>query len=307
MSHSQRKGFAFGAKRRRGGQSVTLFVLYFIATALLVLSRVGHETIDEARTALSDWSVPALEMLTMPAHGIRYGVARARTTIDLLDEVARLRAENQRLKSWEWRAKMLNQRVDQLRTLLNVVEEPALEFASGRVIADGRGPFMRSVLINVGRSQGVKAGYAVINSEGLVGRLVSVGGAASRVLLLTDLKSRVPVYVGEGRIRAVLAGDNSAAPRLDFLPEGAKIGAGDDVYSSGHDGLLPRGLRVGTIVGEGADYRVRTAADLNRFEFVSVLFFDAPALMTANGIDEEGKPVAADTVKPTRPVVSAAP
>ncbi len=286
---------------------MTWFVLYFVATVLLVLSRIGHETVEEVRTALSDWSVPALEMLSMPAEGIRYGVDRARTTIDLLDEVARLRAENQRLKSWEWRAKMLNQRVDQLRSLLNVIEEPALEFASGRVIADGRGPFMRSVLINVGRAQGVKAGYAVINAEGLVGRLVSVGAAASRVLLLTDIKSRVPVYVGEGRIRAVLSGDNSGSPWLDFAPEGAEIRVGDDVYSSGHDGLLPRGLRIGTVSSAGSDYRVHPAADLSRFEHVSVLFFDAPALMTATGLDEEGKPVAADLPPPSRPVVSAAP
>jgi rod shape-determining protein MreC len=251
--------------------------------------------------------VPALEILSMPATEIRHGVERARTTIDLLDEVARLRAENQRLKSWEWRAKMLDQRMRQMQRLLNVVDEPALEFVSGRVIADGRGPFMRSVLINVGRPQGVRSGYAVIGADGLLGRVLSSGDAASRVLLLNDLKSRIPVFVGETRIRALLVGDNSAWPRLEFLPEGADVRTGDDVYTSGHDGLLPRGLRVGAVFGAKGALRVRTSADLSRFEQVSVLFFDASSRLAVKGSDGDETAASAGSDRLPRPVVSATP
>jgi rod shape-determining protein MreC len=303
----RRDAFGFRNARSSGRHGAALFALYFVATALLALSRIGHEKIDEARSALADWSVPALEILSMPATEIRHGVERARTTIDLLDEVARLRAENQRLKSWEWRAKMLDQRMRQMQRLLNVVDEPALEFVSGRVIADGRGPFMRSVLINVGRPQGVRSGYAVIGADGLLGRVLSSGDAASRVLLLNDLKSRIPVFVGETRIRALLVGDNSAWPRLEFLPEGADVRTGDDVYTSGHDGLLPRGLRVGAVFGAKGALRVRTSADLSRFEQVSVLFFDASSRLAVKGSDGDETAASAGSDRLPRPVVSATP
>src|SRR5690606_34194086 len=115
------------------------------------------------------------------------------------------------------------------------------------VIADTRGPFVRSVLVNAGAAQGVKTGYAAVNGDGLVGRTILVGEQASRVILLNDLNSRTPVLVGPSAVRAVLAGDNSAEPLLEFVPEGAGLFVGDEVVTSGDEGLLPRGLRIGVV------------------------------------------------------------
>ena len=72
---------------------------------------------------------------------------------------------------------------------------------------------------------------------------------SSRVLLLNDLNSRIPVLVGPAGVRALASGDNSAELKLEFLPDGASPHAGDEVYTSGSDGVLPRGLRVGVVTG----------------------------------------------------------
>jgi rod shape-determining protein MreC len=146
------------------------------------------------------------------------------------------------------------------------------------VIADARGPFLRSALINLGRDNGVRVGYAVINGDGLVGRTIDAGGSVSRVLLLNDLSSQVPVLVGHGGVRGLASGDSSAELRLEFLPDGAALHPGDEVFTSGSDGVLPRGLRVGVVAGSPGAYRVRPHADLSALDAVSVLFFDAPAL-----------------------------
>ena len=96
-----------------------------------------------------------------------------------------------------------------------------MHFVTGSVIADARGPFLRSALINLGRDNGVRVGYAVIDGDGLIGRIVDAGTSVARVLLLNDLNSRIPVLVGPAGIRALVSGDNSAELKLDFLPDGA--------------------------------------------------------------------------------------
>jgi rod shape-determining protein MreC len=254
------------------------FGLYFLCAVLLVLSRIGHGAIAEARDGLVDLSAPLLEAASFPAVEARRAMDRVRLYLAAFDEVDRLKEENEQLKQWEWRTKLLEREVANLRSLLNAVEEPALVYATGRVIADARGPFVRSALINLGRNDGVRIGYAVINGDGLVGRTVDAGDSVARVLLLNDLNSRIPVLVGPASVRGLAVGDNSTDLQLEFIPAGTPVYPGDEVYTSGSDGVLPRGLRVGVVAGAPGDYKVRPDADLNSLDAVSVLFFDTPAL-----------------------------
>ena len=258
------------------------FGLYFLCAVLLVLSRIGHGVIADTRDGLVDLTAPLLEAASFPAIEARRTMERMRSYAAAFDEIDRLKEENDELKQWEWRTKLLERKVTHLRALLNAVEEPGLAYATGRVIADARGPFVRSALINLGRQDGLRIGYAVINGDGLVGRTVDAGGSVARVLLLNDLNSRIPVLVGPAGVRGLASGDNSAELQLDFLPDGAALYAGDEVYTSGSDGTLPRGLRIGVVAGSPGAYKVRPYAELNALHAVSVLFFDPPALTRAN-------------------------
>jgi rod shape-determining protein MreC len=235
-----------------------------------------------ARDDFVDLSAPLLEAASAPVILARHGLERARSYAGAFAEIDRLKEENEELKQWEWRAKSLERKVTHLRSLLNAVDEPALHYITGSVIADARGPFLRSALINLGRDNGVRIGYAVINGDGLIGRTVDAGASVTRVLLLNDLNSRIPVLVGPVGVRALASGDNSADLRLDFLPDGAQLYPGDEVYTSGSDGVLPRGLRVGAVMGSSGAYKVRPGAELNSLDVVSVLFFDTPALTTTD-------------------------
>ena len=256
------------------------FALFFIAFVLLILSRLDNDVVSDARGQISDWAAPVLEWASLPAVYARRGWEIGNTYLTLHEELDRLKQENERLRQWEWRARQMDSRLGHMRALLNAVDEQALDNATGRVIADARGPFVRSMLVNVGRRNGVKVGYAVINGDGLVGRTVHVGDTASRVILLNDLNSRIPVLVGPSAVRAVLAGNNTDAPRLEFLPDSSEVFEDDEVYTSGHAGMLPRGLRIGVVASDQTKgYQVRPYATLSELEFVSVLFFDSPLVM----------------------------
>ena len=255
------------------------FALIFVCIVFLVLSRIGHTALTEVSDSFLDLTAPALQATSAPVIMARPGVARVKSYVGSFSEIDRLKEENAELKQWEWRAKLAERKVVQLRALLNAADEPALHFATGNVIADGRGPFLQSALINLGRDQGVRIGYAVINGDGLIGRTVDAGDSFARILLVNDRSSRVPVLAGQAGVRGIASGDNSAELTLDFIPDGAVLHEGDEVYTSGSDGVLPRGLRVGMVTGSPGAYRVRTHADLGALDAVSVLFFDTPELV----------------------------
>jgi rod shape-determining protein MreC len=156
--------------------------------------------------------------------------------------------------------------------MLNFVPERGASFAAARVIGDSGGVFVRSVLINGGMVDGIQKGDAVVNGDGLIGRVAESGRRSGRVLLLSDLNSRIPVVGEKSRVRAILAGDNSPLPRLDFLPPNPGLNVGDRIVTSGHGGVFPAGLPIGRITSIGdSDIRVEPFADFYRLEYVRII------------------------------------
>jgi len=221
---------------------------------------------------------PVLGTLLIPLEPLRWVKRQAKEQWQLSETLLKLRQENIKLRNWQWRALELQRKVDTLNGLARVVEEADTQFVTARVMANSSGAFVRSVLINAGRQQNVRLGYPVVNGDGLAGRIVDAGDSAARVLLLTDLNSRVPVRVGKAGTRAILVGDNGSKPRLDYLPANAKISPGDTVATSGAGGLFPSGLRVGMVVKDSRGIRVRPTSDLDQLEYLSVLFYASPRL-----------------------------
>jgi rod shape-determining protein MreC len=155
--------------------------------------------------------------------------------------------------------------------------DPGINYVSGRVVSDNGGPFVDTVIVNVGRDQGAKSGDAVIDTDGLIGRIVSTGERAARVLLLTDLNSRMPVVIEPGHYKAVLAGDNTKWPRLDYLLASSSAAPGDRVVTSGDGGLIPPGLPVGLVIKTSDGIlRVQSFANRERLDFVRVLKYAFP-------------------------------
>jgi rod shape-determining protein MreC len=253
-------------------------LLLFVAVSLMLLSRLNHSALANIRWRVAEWMSPVLQAAMVPLAPLKTMGRQIATQVDMAEEVNRLRLDNQKLSNWEWRARELERKLADLEGLSKVVDEPKIEFITSRVIADSSGAFVRSVVINAGREKKVRPGYPVINGDGLVGRVVETGKNSARVLLPTDLNSRIPVAVGGKSVRAILAGDNGSEPRLIYLPPGTAVAIGDEVATSGVGGLFPRGLRIGTVAGDLSNPRVKLRADLDQLEYLSVLFFDNPAL-----------------------------
>jgi rod shape-determining protein MreC len=268
-------------------RSGMLLTLMFFSICLLVLSRLEHRAVLGVRAWTSEKLAPVLEAASVPAAAVTRLRQRVAMYMDLFVELDRLKLENQKLKQYVWRVQMMEAEVERYRGLLKGVREPNLDFVTARVIADSSGVFVRSVLINAGGNERVRDGHAVINGDGLVGRIVTSGETVARVLLLTDLNSRIPVMIGSLGARGVLHGDNGPRPALEHLSADSKIAAGDTVFTSGQDGVLPKGLKIGVVAVDGPTFVVEPFAGFEGLEYVSVLLFDGPSGTPDSTVPEE--------------------
>ncbi len=268
--------FMRGDQRARGRRLRPLILLLmFVSAALMLLSKLDHSMLGDLRWQVASWMTPVFQTAMVPLTPIREAGRTIGTQVGVQDELAHLKKENQRLGSWEWRARQLEAKVANLEAIARTIPAQKLDFVTSRVIADSSGAFVHNVIIDAGSENKVKSGYPVVNGDGLVGRIVETGPHSARVLLATDLNSRIPVVVGPNAVRAILAGDNSAEPRLVYVPDGAKIGPGDEVSTSGSGGLFPSGLRLGAVADNARQSRsVKLRANLDRLDYVSVLFYD---------------------------------
>jgi rod shape-determining protein MreC len=271
--------FRFAAPVRVAAYRVAFFALFTAAFSLMLLSKAEVLIVERARTFAMDLLTPVFSAVSEPARMINSGTAEVHNLLYLHQENVRMREEIARLQQWQSVARRLDDENQGLRALLNYAPEPSWRSITTRAIADAGGAFVRNMLVEAGTEQGVSKGAAAVTGEGLIGRVVEVGARASRVLLITDLNSRIPVMIESSRDRAVLAGDNTVMPKLLYLSQDSHVNVGDRVVTSAQGGALPPGLPVGIIASVGErGIQVQTFADWTRIEFVRLIDYHLPSL-----------------------------
>ncbi|HRE62078.1 MAG TPA: rod shape-determining protein MreC [Micropepsaceae bacterium] len=288
MNDRRRRGGGFRAPVELLSHRVALVLLSLVAAGFLLLGRADSALFEGVRKWFSDTSAPVLEALATPLRWAEEQVNAFTDIFTVYEENERLREENARLLEWKNAALEMEARIKRYEALLNMQIAPESSFVTAEVIGDTRGPFVRALIVNAGITDGVTKGQAVIDANGLIGRVVEAGNSSSRVLLLTDLSSRIPVVIEPYGVRAILAGDNSEYPRIEFLPPGVTLSTGDRIVTSGDGGVFPPGIAVGvaSVGDDPGDVRVimySTGANAQLVRIIDYNFptgVDAPALVS---------------------------
>lgn len=257
--------------------AVALAVAAVTVVAILVSDRretFRSEAYGAMRHATDVVLTPAGEALAAPVRWTGDGIEAIRGYFFAASENRRLKTELKEMRQWRDAALALRNENARFRTLLGLQTDPPVPMVAARVVTDSRGPFANTRIANVGAEKGVVSGNPVMSENGLVGRIIGVANGASRILLLTDTASKVPVMIHRTNARSILTGDGGANPRLEYLRGREPVREGDWVMTSGDGGVLPRGLPVGTAVkGLDGRWRVVLSADKAPIDFVRVLLF----------------------------------
>jgi rod shape-determining protein MreC len=247
-------------------------ILVFALLGIFLVWRIDSPRVERFRLVVIDRVVPSFDWAMAPLTGMANLISDFQSYQQLAAQNGDLRRELQQMKAWKEAALQLEQENAKLLGLNNVRLDPELTYITGVVLTDSGSPFRQSVLLNVGARDGLVDGWPTMDGIGLVGRISGVGEKTARVILLTDTSSRIPITIQPSGQRAILGGDNTLNPPIEFLENADLVRPGDRVVTSGDGGVFPADLLVGQVaLGNDRRLRVRLSADYERLEFLRVL------------------------------------
>lgn len=253
---------------------LSLVLLLAAAFFILALQLAKRDRLEVIRGHVVAVLSPVLEVLGLPvdyAHGL---AEELQQWVSLYDENALLKAENARLNSLEADVRILRAENRYLRKVLNVVPEPMERSLTARVIGDASGVYNHSLLINAGLEEGVVGGMVALSNRGVVGRVVSVEDHSARVLLMTDINSRIPAITEFSRERGIITGANGDLVKMNYLPEDSRVKIGEQILTSGDGVFFPVGMGIGMVENiVDNEVWVRPFYDKQRLEYVVLVKF----------------------------------
>ena len=256
---------------RQALAKLTLPVLIVATFGLMLLGKADAVLAERARMVLADSLAPIYAAIAGPLGIVRGTVATAAGLWDVSAENARLREENEQLRRWQSIALALDAENARLKADLHWVPDPAPSYVTARVVADAGGIYAKAVLLSVGPNHGIRKGEIALDERGLVGRVTEVGARTARVLLITDMNSRVPVVLENSGAHAIVIGTNGPRPRVVYWPEGSMPQEGERVVTSTEASAFPANLPVGAVHYSAAKVpEVVPAAMLDRLEVVRI-------------------------------------
>lgn len=292
-----------------------LLVWFGLSCVLALLSMAAPEFGRTLRGGVLGVLAPFVDVVQTPMRVAAGGAEKIADLGAMQKELERLRSENTKLESWYHTAQRLQAENEQLRESAKRIDDPKASFVTARVVMDQDQAYLRTALIAAGRANGVTPGQAVLDGDALIGRVLEVSDHVARLLLVTDVSSRIPVMVEKTGQRAILAGTNHNTPELRYVPEDALIANGDRVVTSGHGGVFPPYLPVGVVKRDEKTktYKVILFSDLGALDLVRIVNYrlkidlpvprrerTAPAVMTdlEGNKDDEEKPAKPQTDEP---------
>ena len=251
-------------------QRFSLFVLIVISIILIFIDTIETKPFNYLRFIVKDTIYRGSVIISSPSRGFKNAVNTAQDHINLFSEYNRLKEENAQLKDQIYDPNFLIFENKQLRKLLDEQIASSINLVSSRVMLDKKSPYLNSFVISGGSNRKIKKGMAVLDGKHFIGRIVDVNFFSSRILLVSDLNSKIPVVVEPTGYHAILSGTGKAKPILEFLPENHTVQSGNKVYTSGKEGIFSPGIPIGEVSMDNEKILVSLFSDLSQITFVNI-------------------------------------
>ncbi|MDC0248009.1 rod shape-determining protein MreC [Pelagibacteraceae bacterium] len=251
-------------------QKFSLVALIFLSIIFLFLEVLDWKIINQIRSLTKDTIYRGSLVVSYPTKGFSELVNLGDQHINLYKNYNQLKEDNDKLKNDISRNKFLELENAQLRKLIDEKSTLSSNDKFARVMLDVKSPYVNSFVINVGGNQNIKNGMAVLHGKNFIGRIVDVNYFSSRVLLVSDLNSKIAVVVEPSGSHAILSGHGENFPTLEYLGKNSNVKDGDKVYTSGKEGIFSPGMPIGEVKIENNIVKTSLLTDLSQVTFVNI-------------------------------------
>ena len=255
--------------KRGTKQRFSLFVLLFSSIFLIVLGKFNFTAINYLKITINEVVYRTSFVASIPEKYITYSYRAIEKHIKLYKDYNFQKEELEKLKSEKYEVKFLEAENKRLKKVLNDINYSS-ELVIAKVIIDKQSPFLRSIIINKGSKNNIKKGMSVLSDSYLIGKVVEVNYMTSRVLLLSDLNSKIPVTIEPGSIQSILSGDGGNSGNIQYTKDNLPIADGSIIYTSGTGGLLKSGIPIGKIEQNENQNSVNFFIDFSQLRYVKV-------------------------------------
>tara|TARA_Y100000590_G_scaffold468905_1_gene653757 strand:- start:4472 stop:5320 length:849 start_codon:yes stop_codon:yes gene_type:complete len=251
-------------------QKFSLFALVIVSIILIFVETIETKPLNVIRSIIKDTIYRGSLVVSVPTKTFRSFSDYIQEHINLYSNYSQLKHENTKLKNNISESDFLKLENTQLRKLIEEQVDSTSNFVSARVMIDKKSPYLNSFILNIGNNKGIKNGMAVLDGQNFIGRIVDVNFFSSRVLLVSDLNSKISIITEPSASHAILSGHGTEDPTLEYLPENHQIQHGDKIYTSGKEGIFSPGIPIGEVKIEKKAVKVLLFSDPNQITFVNV-------------------------------------
>ena len=257
--------------KKKDKQKFSLLTLLFLSIFVIILSNYNFKVIQFIKIGINEITYRASFLISAPENKIENINSQIKDHLEIYDNYKNLESELETLKKKELINNFLIMENEKLRELIN--ESINSNEILAKVLIDKESPFLKSIILNKGSKDKLQIGMAVADGVYLVGKIIEVNYTNSRVLLLSDLNSKIPVVLEPIGMQAVVSGTGGDVGEIQYTKEeyGAQIKNKKIIaYTSGQGGLFKPGLPVGKISKDNIN-EINFFSDFKQLEYVKVI------------------------------------
>lgn len=258
-------------------QRFSLIALIFFSIFIIVLGKYNFKGINFLKLSLKELVYRTTFIVSVPENFVISSYQTIRDHFYLYSTYENLKKDYESLKATKLNTDFLKSENKALKSKINDVSTQSSELLA-KVIIDKKSPFLRSVIVNRGSKDNVILGMAVLDEKFLVGKVVEVNYSTSRVLLLSDLNSKIPVSIEPNGVQSILSGSGSSFGEIQYIKENYELENDSEIFTSGSGGIFRSGIPIGkTIADEDIGFdtiKVKFHSDFSQLRLVKIVSFE---------------------------------
>ena len=262
--------------KRGNQQRFSLIALILFSIIIIVLGKYNFKGVNFLKLSIKEIVYRTTFIVSVPENFVISSYQKINDHFSLYSNYKNLKKDYESLKATKLNTDFLKSENEALKSKINDVSTQSSELLA-KVIIDKKSPFLRSVIVNRGSKDNVILGMAVLDEKFLVGKVVEVNYSTSRVLLLSDLNSKIPVSIEPKGVQSILSGSGSNFGEIQYIKEDYELDSDFEIFTSGSGGIFRSGIPIGKTIlnaGSGLDtIKVKFHSDFSQLRLVKIVSF----------------------------------
>ena len=261
--------------KKENKQRFSLIFLIFFSIIFLTLGKLNFKAIDYVKISIREIVYRSSFLVSIPENYFKKTYQTVQSHFTIYNDYFEIKSEIKELKAQKTVDKFI---VEENKRLKKIIDDYVAESDEivAKIIIDKNSPFLRSLIVNKGSKNNIKLGMAVLDGYYLVGKVVEVNYLTSRILLLSDLNSKIPIIIEPGAFQSILSGTGRNDGIVQYLKESYLIEENSTIYTSGAGGLFKAGIPIGKIEikKSNKEKKVDFFSDFSQLRFVKIMSFE---------------------------------